>query len=195
MERLLGMLILIGAIALIVAGIALKDGIESYWRANDTTAIAADQEASIFDAKIADYATQRWDSGSTKSQDTKALIKRIVIVDVASKKKDEMNSSLPEAMRASNNQEVDAVVLLRKGEERVASYTDGAAGFRRTISVGVFRPNGESLCPSKEFKGSEPPQSKRGRGSKAYGEEPKQAAISYVQSCVEKPIRTPTPKL
>lgn len=180
------MLILIGAIALIVAGIALKDGIESYWRAHDTTAIAADQEASIFEAKLADYAAQKWDSGSIRSQDTKALIKKIVIVDVASKKKDEMNSSLPETMRASNNQEVDAVVLLRRGEERVARYSDGAAGIKRIVSVSVFRPNGETLCPSKDFKGSEPPQSKRGRGSTAYGDEPKQAVISYIQSCTVK---------
>lgn len=188
MRGCLGQLILIGIIALIVVGVALKDSIESYWRANDITSIAADQESSIFDAKIADYAAQKWDAGSTRSKDTKALIKKIVIVDVASKKKDEMNSSLPENMRASSIEEIDGVVLLRRGEERVASYTDGAAGFRRTTSVSVFRPNGESVCPSKEFKGSEPPQSKRGRGSKAYGEEPKQAATSYIQSCVEKPI-------
>jgi len=183
MERFLGILILFGALILIAVGIALKDGIESYWRANDITAIAADEEASIFDAKIADYAGQKWDSGSSRSQDTKTSIKKIVIVDVASKKKAEMNSSLQETMRASNSQEVDAVVLLRRGEERVASYSDGAAGIRRTASVSVFRPNGETLCPSKDFKGSEPPQSKRGRGATAYGAEPSEAVISYIKSC------------
>jgi hypothetical protein len=187
MRGFLGQLILIGIIALIVAGVALKDSIESYWRANDITAIAADQEASIFDAKIADYAAQKWDSGSTRSQDTKALIKKIVIVDLASKKKDEMNSSLPEAMRASNHREVYAVVLLQRGEERVVRYSDGAGGIRRNVSVSVFRPNGETLCESKFFKGSEPPQSKGGRGSTAYGDEPKQAVISYIQSCTVKP--------
>lgn len=185
MERFLGMLILVGAVALIAGGIAVKDSIESYWRSNDLAAIANDQEVAVFETKIAAYAEQKWDSATQKRN---VLIKKIIIVDVASKKNDEMNASLPESMRASNIEEIDAVVLLRRGEERVASYTDGAAGFRRTTSVSVFRPNGESVCPSKEFKGSEPPQSKRGRGSKAYGEEPKQAAISYIQSCVEKPI-------
>lgn len=184
MERFLGILILFGALILIAAGIALKDGIESYWRANDITAIAADQDASIFDAKIADYAAQKWESGTTRSQGTKPNIKKIVIVNVATKKKDDLNSSFPEDMRASNQQEVDAVVLIWRGEERAGSYSDGASAIRRTASISVFLPNGETLCPSKEFKGSEPPQSKRGRGSTAYGAEPSEAVISYIKSCI-----------
>lgn len=184
MERFLGMLILIVAIASIVGGIALKESIESYWRANDITAIAADQEASIFEAKIADYAAQKWDSGTTRSQGTKPSIKKLIIVNVATKKKDDLNSSFPEDMRASNHQEVDAVVLIRRGEERVGSYSDGSAAIRRTASISVFRSNGETLCPTRDFKGSEPPQSKRGRGSTAYGAEPSEAVISHIKSCI-----------
>ncbi|MEO7176062.1 MAG: hypothetical protein ABI002_09740 [Saprospiraceae bacterium] len=180
MRGCLGQLFLIGIIALIVVGVALKDSIESYWRANDITAIAADKDAAVFDANIADYADQKWDSGATRSQ----AVRKIVVVNVATKKRDDLNSSFPEAMRAGKHQEVDAIVLIRRGEERAGSYSDGSSAIRRTASISVFHSNGDTLCATKEFKGSEPPQSKRGRGSTAYGAEPSEAIMSYIKSCI-----------
>ena len=180
MRGCLGQLILIGIIALIVVGVAFKDSIESYWRANDITAIAADKEASVFDAKIADYAAQKWESGATRSQG----VRKIVVVNVATKKRDDLNSSFPEDMRAIKHQEVDAIVLIRRGEERVGSYSDGSPAIRRTASISILHSNGDTLCATKEFKGSEPPQSKRGRGSTASGAEPSEAIISYIKSCI-----------
>jgi len=180
MRGCLGQLILIGIIALIVVGVALKDSIESYWRANDITAIAADNEASVFNAKIADYADQKWDSEATRSQG----VRKIVVVNVATKKRDDLNSSFPEDMRAIKHQEVDAIVLIRRGEERVGSYSDGSSAIRRTASISILRSNGDTLCATKEFKGSEPPQSKRGRGATASGAEPSEAVIAYIKSCI-----------
>lgn len=186
---------------MIAGGVALKDSIESYWRANDIVAIEADQksktaaedtnqkahaatqEAASFYSKIADYAAKKWDTGTTKSQGTKPTIKKIVIVNVDTQMIEEMNHPFQEGMRARTHQEVDAVVLIQKGGERVGSYSDGTPGMRKTVSVSAFLPNGYPLCPTKKFKGSEPPQFKSGLGG-AFGEEPREAVISYIKSCI-----------
>lgn len=184
MERLLGTVIILVALLTIGGGIALKDSIETYWRANDIAAIASDQEASGFEAKIAEYAEQKWGSDTTRSQSTKAVIEKLVIVNATSRKKDELNSLLPEDMRANNEQEVDAIVLVRRGEEVSGGYYDRSGTVRKTTSISVFIPNGQILCASKVFKESESPQSRNGRDSTIGDSRLSEAVLSHIKSCI-----------
>ena len=199
MRGCLGQLILIGVITLIVGGIALKGSIESYWRANDIVEIEAEktrlvaaqvadqkakdaaQEVALFDSTIAEYASEKWDTAKTISKNREP-VQKIVIVDVATKKKDGLQSSLPEHIQAIKKDEINAVALIRRGQERVGSYTDGSGAMRRTVSVSIFRTNGTRLCAAKTFRGSEPPTRKSGSGS-AFGDEPQSEVINYVKSC------------
>lgn len=120
-----------------------------------------DAEIDSFEAKIAHYLTRNADSKSAPS-----LVPGVLPIDLKTKAIDRMYFRLKDSYQPKSAADVSSVVAFECSDRLVGSYSDGAAGYQKSCDIYVIEVSSHTWNYVGKFTGSEPPNSKKGGGSK-----------------------------
>jgi len=136
----------------------LVGGIAGYFYYQDTM---EDREIDSFQGKIGYYLTRSADSNSTPR-----LIPGVLPVDLKTRAVDRMYFRLKDAYKPKSAADVSSVVGFKCSDEVVGSYSDGASGYQKSCDIYVIEVGNHTWSYVGNFTGSEPPDSKKGSGSR-----------------------------
>ena len=133
-------------------------GVAGYFYYQDTM---EDRVIDSFQGKIGYYLTRSADSNSTPR-----LIPGVLPVDLKTRAVDRMYFRLKDAYKPKSAADVSSVVGFKCSDEVVGSYSDGASGYQKSCDIYVIEVSNHTLSYVGNFTGSEPPDSKKGSGSR-----------------------------
>ena len=136
----------------------LVGGVAGYFYYQDTM---EDRVIDSFQGKIGYYLTRSADSNSTPR-----LIPGVLPVDLKTRAVDRMYFRLKDAYKPKSAADVSSVVGFKCSDEVVGSYSDGASGYQKSCDIYVIEVGNHTWSYVGNFTGSEPPDSKKGSGSR-----------------------------
>jgi hypothetical protein len=136
----------------------LVGGVAGYFYYQDTM---EDREIDSFQGKIAYYLTR-----SANSNSVPRLVPGVLPVDLKTRTVDRMYFRLKDAYKPKSAADVSSVVGFKCSDEVVGSYSDGASGYQKSCDIYVIEVGNHTWSYVGNFTGSEPPNSKKGSGSK-----------------------------
>jgi len=136
----------------------LIGGIAGYFYYQDSM---KDRVIDSFQEKIAYYLTRSADSNSIPR-----LVSGALPVDLETRTVDRMYFQLKDAYKPKSTADVSSVVGFKCSDEVVGSYSDGASGYQKTCAIYVIEVRNHTWSYVGNFTGSEPPNSKKGGGSR-----------------------------
>jgi len=136
----------------------LVGGVAGYFYYQDTM---QDRVIDSFQSKIDDYLTRKADSNSIPR-----LAAGVLPVDLGTRTVDRMYFRLKDAYKPKSTADVSSVVGFKCSDEVVGSYSDGASGYQKSCDIYVIDVGNHAWSYVGNFTGSEPPNSKKGSGSR-----------------------------
>ncbi|MEW8008978.1 MAG: hypothetical protein G8D88_10445 [gamma proteobacterium symbiont of Ctena orbiculata] len=136
----------------------LVGGVAGYFYYQDTI---EDRVIDSFQGKIGYYLTRSADSNTTPR-----LIPGVLPVDLKTRAVDRMYFRLKDAYKPKSAADVSSVVGFKCSDEVVGSYSDGASGYQKSCGIYVIEVGNHTWSYVGNFTGSEPPDSKKGSGSR-----------------------------
>jgi|GEM_PF-5713445 len=136
----------------------LMGGVAGYFYYQDSM---KDRVIDSFQEKIAYYLTR-----SANSNSIPRLVPGVLPVDLETRTVDRMYFQLKDGYKPKSAADVSSVVGFKCSDEVVGSYSDGASGYQKTCDIYVIEVRNHTWSYVGSFTGSEPPNSKKGGGSR-----------------------------
>lgn len=110
---------------------------------------------------------------------------KVILVNKEEKKIDHTYCELPEELRATRPEEVETIVWLEWGKDKVGRYTDGSTAYVNTCKVTIIDRSIPAIVAVTNLRGSMPPNMTT-RGGGAGGSMPTEEVIAYLQNLPRK---------
>ncbi len=123
--------------------------------------VAEDNTLEKFQGKISYYLTRSIDSNSVPQ-----LVPGILPIDLGTKTVDRMFFRLKDNFKPKSADDVSSVVGFKCSDKLAGSYSDGASGYQKSCDIYVIDVRNHSWAYAGNFTGTEPPDSKKGGGSR-----------------------------
>jgi len=136
----------------------LVGGVAGYFYYQDTM---EDRVIDSFHGKMAYYLTRGTDSNSIPR-----LAPGVLPVDLKTRAVDRMYFRLKDGYKPKSAADVSSVVGFKCSDEVVGSYSDGASGYQKSCDIYVIEVSNHTWSYVGNFTGTEPPNSKKGSGSR-----------------------------
>jgi hypothetical protein len=143
------------------------------------------QIVAAFEARLTDYtAMPSPPSGSVRNG---SALPKMITIDWKARKVDRIYFDLPQHLRAETPDDVQTVVWLQWGEERVEEYEGGGWACRHLCTLTVYDKATKKVVAQENFVGGEPPQmTNTPAGSNDYGEKPTKKIVFFLNGITGK---------
>jgi hypothetical protein len=140
-----------------------------------------------FQAHLNEYLLKETSTGaeSLGSIPSNPIRGKIITINVKAKSVDPLFLQLSKDLKATRPEEVGTIVLLKRGGDLVASYTDGSNCSAQTVDVTIIdNMSGEKIAVKNNFRGDEPVCSgfSSGHAEDTWGPAPDDQIIAYLES-------------
>ncbi len=141
------------------------------------------RRAAPFNARMAEFTAVAGAPAPAAPPVTGRARPKMITVDMDKQQVDWVFFDLPKELQAGNPDEVETVVALRWGEERVLEYEGGGFGIRHLCTVSVYDKASRQLVAQTQVQGGDPPQrTETSAGSNDYGSKPTKEIVSFLRS-------------
>jgi hypothetical protein len=161
-------------LGVMVAGVAGVIGYMEYQESKKAEHLA------MFEARLTEYTSMpAAPSGSFRSGPAQP---KMITIDWKARKADRLYFELPKEMQAQNPDEVQTVVWLQWGEDRIEEYDGGGWACRHLCTVTVYDKASKKCVAQENFVGGDPPETTNTpAGSNDYGTKPNDQILFFLR--------------